>query len=423
MTASDAPLGCRACPGERLEVLLDLGPQPVAHRLPATAAEVRSQPRFPLVLHLCTDCGLPQIVDPIDPARLYGDYNFCFSSWKPQPHVPSEVAWLREALPGGRILELGSNDGLFLSALREGGFEELLGVEPNPHAAARSRESGHRVIESFFDERMARELREAEGTFDLVASRQVLEHIPDLSSFLGGAFELLVPGGHLFLEVPDVTEPLTHGDISCLWEEHVNYFTAATLERLLEARGFEPLRSRTYDFSGGSLAVLARRLAGPLDHVPPCEPGELELARGFPSRIGRYRDSLLDLLERAREASMPVVIYGVGCRACAIVNFLGLGSWIDFAVDDQPERQGLRMPGSGLEIRPAESLAGLEGPLLCLLAVNNESEPAVRRRLADIRNGSPSTFALSVLGPRPPAEGLAELLADELHFPSPVPGS
>ena len=77
--------GCRLCGEKSLQPMIDLGNMPIAHRLAGSADEV--MPVYPFRVFFCSDCGLPQIIDPIDPDILYGEYNYCFSDWKPQPHV------------------------------------------------------------------------------------------------------------------------------------------------------------------------------------------------------------------------------------------------------------------------------------------------------------------------------------------------
>ncbi len=65
---------CRACGAEALEPVLDLGLQPLANALPADPAEFADEAAYPLVLTICRQCGLVQLVDVIDPEVLFGHY-------------------------------------------------------------------------------------------------------------------------------------------------------------------------------------------------------------------------------------------------------------------------------------------------------------------------------------------------------------
>ena len=94
-----------------------------------------------------------------------------------------------------------------------------------------------------------------------------------------------------------------------------------------------------------------------------------------------YADSLRYTLAEVRARGYLVVLYGIGNRGCTIVNGLKLAEFIDFAVDDQEERQGLFVPESRLPIHSPAKLQNQNQPIACLLAVNNENEDAVKKRL------------------------------------------
>ena len=83
------------------------------------------------------------------------------------------------------------------------------------------------------------------GPFEIVVVRRLLEHAFDVSALLGALKSLLVPGGSLVLEVPDCEGPFDQVDVSSLWEEHVSYFTEASLERSLGLNELETVEKQT----------------------------------------------------------------------------------------------------------------------------------------------------------------------------------
>ena len=387
---------CRLCAAQRLEPLLDLGSMPVAHRLLESADS--AEECFPFALAVCAECGLVQIEKPIDPERLYSGYNYNFSSWKFEPHLEAELQTIVERIAPDSVLEIGCNDGRFLEALRARGVARCAGIEPNPAPAALARERGLDVYGGYASPELVAQIVAERGTFDLVVARQVLEHVHDPVGFLGAARAALVPGGYLFVDIPEFGPARALGDCSVLWEEHVSYFTDATLRAAVRRAGFEPTWSARYDFSGTTLAALAksgeRAIAGALEDDLAVE---LAATRAFPRRVGEYRERLRAVLARARSLGVRVVLYGVGVRACTAVNGLDLGASFDLVLDDQPERQGKFMPGTRLPIVAPQTLAASRGPVLCALAVNNENEARVRARLDGILGAQ--VRYLSICGP------------------------
>lgn len=376
---------CSACASVRLEQVVDLGPVPIAHRfLQAPAGP--DEYKHPMVAHLCQDCGMIQILDPVPPERLYREYNFCFSSWKPQPHMADEIALIASRVAADeQILEIGSNDGTFLHELATAGLRRLAGVEPNPFTGAQARKTGAAIYEGFFDREMSRRLLAEGMQASLVVSRQTMEHITDLAGWLAGIHAVLKESGWLLIEVPDFDVPLAYGDVSQFWEEHVNYFTEETLRGTLRRGGFAVEEIRRYPFSGGALMALARRTAAPETGAQGPAP-TIRAARAFAERASVFQRKVTARLLANRAAGVRNILYGTGCRANMLVNASKLQSLFDLVVDDQKEKHGFYMPGTSMKIQPASGLAAQKGD--CFLAVNAENEPAViSRGRAFIDNG------------------------------------
>lgn len=399
---------CNLCRSETFAPVIDLGRMPIAHRLPAEPGEPVDT--YPFEVVLCDRCGLVQIADPIPPAELYVDFNYCFSGWKPQPHIADELDLIVARRPGGRMIEIGSNDGLFLREAAARGFHEPVGVESNRPTTEIARAAGFTIYNAFLDEELAARIASERGRFDVLVCRQVLEHLPDIAGFFDCVEQLLDTGGVLFLDVPDVSRGFAVGDCSVLWEEHVSYFTRPSLQSVLQRFGYGDLDWRWFDYSGGTIAVLAERAAAGATREAIDLGAERELALGFAQRVRAYGAALRRRLEEARARGVRIVLYGVGNRACAITNILPLSGLIDYAVDDQVERQGRVMPGARLRIHPAARIAEDDGPLLVLLAVNVENEAAVSARVRALTAGPVET--LSMLSPH---DIMAEL--DALSLP------
>lgn len=371
------PHRCRLCHSTDLRAVIDLGDMPIAHRLLRTRDE--PEERFPFEVFACAHCGLPQIVKPIDPDILYRQFNYNFSSWKPEPHQPDELDTIGKFTRHESVFEIGCNDGLFMDKLRERGAKTLVGVEPNPVSGKIARERGIKVYADMISPALCHDAVAQSGKFDLVVSRQVLEHIVDFENFFACVKIALRDDGLLFIDVPDFEPGSTVGDVSVLWEEHVSYFTEPTLLALLARHGFEPVSVKKYNFSGGSLAVAARRAAGPLT-APAASSG---VGERFGQRAREYGARLRPLLERARKGGAQVAIYGAGCRACTFTNTHEMSDLVQLSIDDQKERQGMFLPGTRIPIASPDELNRGSAPLVCLLAVNQENEAVVSNRLRE----------------------------------------
>jgi 2-polyprenyl-3-methyl-5-hydroxy-6-metoxy-1,4-benzoquinol methylase len=372
--SDDVAISCRFCNNADLDPVLNLGDHPISHRLLSDPAS--EEYRHLVDLRFCGDCGLIQLIEPISPEKLYSEY-FCLSSWKYQPHSES-VAALVETLPGltkdCSIVEVGSNDGLFLASLADKGYEKLIGIEPAEDAFAEAQKRGVNTLNRYFNESMAVELCKERGQCDLLISRQVLEHVIDLAGFLQSVVTLVKEGGYVIIEVPNFEFCLDTHDYSGIWEEHANYFTPDTLEHILSTFGIAVKGINKYNYSGEAMVIHGRVEGGVQKRI------DMGLLAGkvmnyrnmWPEFCGAFATYLQELGDRGKS----VAVYGAGCRACSLINFAAIGPYLKCVFDDQSEKQGAYMPGSRLPILPGDTLPD-SGIDICLLAVNDENEEKV----------------------------------------------
>jgi SAM-dependent methyltransferase len=96
------------------------------------------------------------------------------------------------------VLEIGSGAGNFMRKLKARNQAKLCGLELNTQQVELAKEQGLEVINETIESFAARNPR----SFDVAVALQVLEHVPEVRSFISGSLEALKPGGQLIICVP-----------------------------------------------------------------------------------------------------------------------------------------------------------------------------------------------------------------------------
>ena len=152
---------------------------------------------------------------------------------------------LRRLVSGTRLLEIGCGPGDFLRGARLAGFTTIVGVEPGDGEAAYARSLGFDVYNQMF-----LEVDFADVRFDVIVSRQVIEHVLDPVEFLAAATALLRPGGCIMLETPcssHIRARRAGKDWRYLWPPwHLNLFNENSFEALFEKCGLKPVSFRRH---------------------------------------------------------------------------------------------------------------------------------------------------------------------------------
>lgn len=136
---------------------------------------------------------------------------------------------IRRYCPPSRLLDIGCASGMFLRQASDEGWN-VVGIEPSRQLSQLAKENLDGRGEIIPATLQAAGLADAD--FDVVTMWDVLEHVPQPAEFLQTAVNLLRPGGHLFVNVPDL-DSLQARLLGTRWPlllpEHLNYFNRSSL--------------------------------------------------------------------------------------------------------------------------------------------------------------------------------------------------
>jgi len=330
---------CSACGAGGTEQLIDFGVVPrsgVFLSAPDAPVSLRS-----LAFEFCPSCGLVRQRRFAESAVDYTDV--VRRTDRQLPGYVDEILdrlLIEAATPQGLTVEVGANDGTFLSRLAAAGVQKRLGVEPSRALAKLCAEAGHPVEAVHLTEGGAPFLRAVHGAARAVVCRHTLEHVPDPTALLRAMRLLLAEDGVLFLEVPAVSPILDELKAFELWDEHLTYFSVENLPAILLAAGFQvgEISMRDHLVSKNILcwAYPARAVAAP----SPPSAGAAHLVsscRDFARRWHAYR---AEARTAAARWQAPVVAIGASHPQSNYLLFSGVGERVSMLVDDDPMKVG-----------------------------------------------------------------------------------
>ena len=365
---------CRLCGEDGYEVLIDLGSQPVSHRFVETH-EVADE--FPMALGQCEVCGVAQLSDPMPVEAMVPKFDWIKFN-EPEDHLGEMVQFI-SSLPGitkeSRILGISKHDKPLLLQLSKAGFTQLNQVSAAEDLGLLHENTSEALIQAGLDSKAAESILKKRGSYEIVLARRVLEHAFHGSEFLETLKSLLSPGGLLVLEVPDCKSSFDNGDVSTLWEEHISYFTEVSLDKVLSMNSLETARTRVFEYPDENALVVAAHASEKISEKLSKDPSEKESNRinFFVMTLTDTKRQLGEFFENYIFKGGKVAILGAGHRSCTFVNVLEIGKYLEFFVDDDPNKHSLHIPGCGLPIRNSKSLVE-EDITLCLLGINPLSE-------------------------------------------------
>jgi SAM-dependent methyltransferase len=206
---------------------------------------------------------------------------------------------------GGRLLEIGCANGLFLDAMRRRGGWQLEGVEVSAPAAGYAREElGLDVF--------CGSLQDAEfpaGRFDAVVMWDVLEHVHQPRETLVEIRRVLKPDGVFVFRLPllDAWERRLFGPYWAGWDapRHLTLFSRETLALMLDKAGFRIEETACIAGSYPAFVLSMRFWAG--EHLSPAGQRRLRrLLEALPARV--LTAPLFYLVDRLERGTVVTVV-------------------------------------------------------------------------------------------------------------------
>lgn len=153
---------------------------------------------------------------------------------------------LSHVTPGTRVLELGPGAGHVTRFLSELGCHVTC-IEVSPGAAELAAPFTHKMVVGNLDDPHTW-LQLDDGAFDAIIAGDVLEHLLHPEEVLGRSRRLLSSTGRVIVSVPNIAHwsirlslgrgRFDYTDFGILDEQHVRFFTIATLVDLAKKNGF-----------------------------------------------------------------------------------------------------------------------------------------------------------------------------------------
>lgn len=316
---------CQLCGSGALELVLDMGVQPLAENLTDARA-------FPLRLVRCIDCDLHQLDYAVEQDILF-PYSHPYASGNSaalREHYLNLAAQVSTKLAmNDLVVDIGCNDGTLLRQFSPS--YRRLGVEPTGQANV-AQGNGLNVIQGFFTRKMGGGIVRAHGYAKAIFANNVLAHVPDLHDFLSGVALMLDRDGVFITENHDVASVLA-GQIDTIYHEHLRYWSPTTLARALLVHRLDTYSVTRTTMHGGSFRTAANFVNINLQ-----------------PRAERARTELRELLSKAtQEHGGRIWAVGATTRATPLIHYMGIEDYI-FSIADTTGKVGHMLPGTKIPI-------------------------------------------------------------------------
>lgn len=361
------------CNQERVEVLIDAGAQPLCNRFMKMKDE--SDYKFPLVFGQCHSCGVLQLVKKVPPEEIAPRFDWLVYK-EPEEHL-DYLADLIYELPGigkdSRICGISSKDSSLLRRFSQRGISFTWVVNPKEDLRIATPGAGSELIQEYLNEDKAKEIVGKNKKSDVVIARHIYEHSADIQRLAGALKKLVADHGYIVIEIPDCTKALEENDYTMLWEEHMTYFTPDTFKQSLDILGFSIIHYESFEYPTENALVAILKVKNSQSNINADFKKDFALAKKYSEGFAKHKSLVHNYLSTEKKQGKKIAMFGAGHLACTYINLMDIGSLLSFVIDDNPNKRGLFMPGSSLEVCGSAKLEN-DKVDVCLLSLRPDIE-------------------------------------------------
>lgn len=338
-----------------LKPVIDFGRMPIANAF-LTPDQFADEFFYDMVVGYDPVTKAIGLVNTVPPEKMFHDHYAFYSSTSKgmQIHFRETAQKLLPYAKQGRVVEVGSNDGIMLEAWKEFGVPAL-GVEPSSNVARASQEKGHDVIIKFMSDEVVDEIL-AKGPVSLVYGANVSCHIEKFTEYIRCVSRLIGKDGIFVFEDPyfiDIVEKTSYDQV---YDEHVWYFTISFINAIAGQFGLQVFDCEHIDVHGGELRMyVGHKDMHPVKtSVAPWLVKEKDLEKQLEllkRNVLRSKTMLIEILEKVKKDGKKICGFGATSKGVIITNYCGIGpDLIPFITDNTPIKQGKYYPGSHIPI-------------------------------------------------------------------------
>jgi 2-polyprenyl-3-methyl-5-hydroxy-6-metoxy-1,4-benzoquinol methylase len=373
---------CQISNKDDLELVIDLGHQPLCDSLLTKEQLDSPEKTFPLRLYRSKSLGHGQL-DYVVPGEdvYYPEYPY-------RPGITNEVIEHHskradQAIKrfnintNSLIIDIGSNDGTLLNEYKKRNMK-VLGIEPT-NTGEFARERGIDTIQEFFTEDLGKQISSDYGKAKLVTATNVFAHMATMGEVIRGILNILDNDGVFIFENHYIIDILKGNQYDTVYHEHIRSYSLKSIIYLFEMYGMKVIEAEVVDRYGGTIRVAVSmdknaQVSNSINKLLSYEKSfglfEDDVWEKFRQNTIKSKNDLMEIAINAANRGERFVGKSCPGRCSTLLNYAGMGKDLMPYIAEQPTslKLGLYLPGKHIPIISDEILYKEQPDYVVLLA-------------------------------------------------------
>ena len=370
----------------KMSPFMSFGKMPIANGF-LQKDDFKSEFFFDLEVGFSEKICLFQLKDHPTPEQMFNE-NYPFftgSSQAMKIHFKEYADFIKKNFikNNSKIIEIGSNDGTFLSNFKNSNIE-YIGFEPSSNVAKIANQNGINTLNQFFGLDSLDLIKKFHHQTNVIFAANVICHIPKLVELIKTVDQLLSKDGIFIFEETYLGSMFEKTSYDQIYDEHIFMFSATSVKKIFNMYNFELTDLVKQKTHGGSMRyIISRKNARDitknvqliLDNEKFYNLDNIESCNVFKKNCETSKLKLNNTLKNFISDGKKIVGYAATSKSTTILNYCGIDSnIIEYICDTTKEKIGKYSPGMHIPIVSIDHFRNDNPDIAYLFAWNHKEE-------------------------------------------------
>ena len=373
---------CQICDSKKLNLIIDLGHQPLCDSLLTKEMLNNPEKTYPLRMMWCEECSLAQLDYCVDGNEVYHpDYPYRTGITKELveylKNMSDSLIKKYNLSQDDLVVDLGSNDGTLLTGFKNNAIR-VIGVEPT-NISQIANKNNIKTIQKFFTVDVATNIKTTAGEASLILATNMFAHMSTIGEVISGIELLLKPDGVFVFENHYLLDVIQGGQFDTIYHEHLRTYSLKSLIKLFSYYNFTVTDVERGTRYGGNIRVHVtkgknRNVSERVELLLKLEEEfglyQIETYQKFTDRVKQAKNDFMNFILKIKSEGKTIVGNSCPGRSVTLLNYYGVDSELLPYIAEQSTSLKLDkfLPGKHIPIVNNEILIKEQPDYVVLLA-------------------------------------------------------
>ena len=405
---------CRICKNSELVDVIDLKEQVITSRFPVYGDFSTVKTR--IILCMCSQCGLDQLRDTVNPNELY-EYEYGYRSGisntmrEHLKNYQNKIVSIVDLLDNDIIIDIGSNDSTMLQYYSN--KCRRIGVDPTG-SQFKQYYGDVELLPNYFT---YENVQNAFGNIrcKIISSISMFYDLPDPVQFAKDIYSLLDDNGIWTCEQSYLLTMLQRNSIDTICHEHLEYYSLTQIKDIADRANFKIIDIETNDCNGGSFRIFLAKKESTrhnecvelinkyLSNETAYGVNKTETYQKFMEGCDIEVNKMCNFIDIVLQNKQEMYVYGASTKGNCLLQYANLSEdKLKYAVERNLNKVG-KMTSTGIPIISEETMRK-NPPKYLLVLPYHFREEIIQREQEFLNNGGQLVFPFphfEIVGSKP----------------------